>query len=285
MGCTRRGPGLATVVTGQMVTAVNCTPLQDRRFMRLVRLHLPALLGLLWLASAAAAPAPAPDWLTAQSSLCQAAIAAAETKYKLPPNLLGSIAKVESGRPIPSLGQVHPWPWTINADGQGLFLDSREAAVAWARQGLQRGVQLMDIGCMQVDWQFHPNAFRSLDQAFDPTANADYAARYLRSLHDEANGDWNVAVGWYHSHTTDLAADYRERVAAVGAGILTGIGGPEPLFARVMRQGSVRMALAKGGVLVVHVHRQPRARSGKTLSRCQVAMELAPLLSSRVIGC
>jgi hypothetical protein len=249
--------------------------------MRCLLLHCSALLALLGLTAAA----PPPDWQASQSAQCSSAIAAAESKYQLPPNLLGSIAKVESGRPIASIEKVQPWPWTIDADGQGLFLDSRAAAVAWAQQGLKRGVQFMDIGCLQVDWQLHPGAFKSLDQAFDPVANADYAARYLRSLYDEAHGDWNVAVGWYHSHTIDLAADYRYRVAAVGTGILTGIGGPEPLYQRVIRQGAIRMAMAGGGTLVINIHRQPRARPGKAMSRCRIAHELAPLLPSRVVGC
>jgi hypothetical protein len=246
-----------------------------------LRFYRSALFGLLWLAAAA----PAPDWLASQSALCVTAIAAAEAKYQLPPHLLGTIAKVESGRPIGSAGKIQSWPWTIDADGEALFLESRAAAVVWAGQGLKRGVQFMDIGCMQVDWQMHPDAFTSLDQAFDPAANADYAARYLRSLYAEANGDWNVAVGWYHSHTVDLAADYRNRVAAVGAGILTGIGGPEPLFATAVRQGTMRMPMVGGGVLRINVHRQPRARPGKPMSRCQIAHELAPLLRSRVTGC
>jgi Transglycosylase SLT domain len=252
--------------------------------MRRLRLHCFALLGLA-AAAPTASPTPAPDWLASQSAQCRTAIAAAEAKYQLPPALLGSIAKVESGRPIPPIGQVQPWPWTIDADGQALFLDSRAAAVAWAQQGLKRGVRFMDIGCMQVDWQLHPDAFKSLDQAFDPMTNADYAARYLRSLYEEAHGDWNLAVGWYHSHTLYLAADYRDRVAGVGAGILTGIGGPEPLFERAIRQGSLRMAMVGGGVLVLNIHRQPRARAGRTMSRCRIAQELAPLLRSRVQGC
>jgi hypothetical protein len=251
--------------------------------MRRCPLYPFALLGLLWLSTVDALAAPAPDWFATQSDQCRTAIATAEVKYKLPPALLGSIAKVESGRPI--AGSVQPWPWTIDADGQALFLDSEAAAVAWSRLGLRRGVKFMDIGCMQVDWQLHPDAFKSLDQAFDPTANVDYAARYLRSLYDEAHGNWNVAVGWYHSHTVDLAADYRDRVALVGAGILTGIDAPEPLFQRAIRQGNLHMAMVGGGTLVINVHRQPRSRPGKTMSRCRVARELAPLLSARVRGC
>ncbi|MDR3536037.1 MAG: transglycosylase SLT domain-containing protein [Acetobacteraceae bacterium] len=275
---TRSAP-LADERTDPTVSRV----IQRLRFMQWLRRS--ALFGLLWLAAAAPAPTPPADWTASQSALCQAAIAAAEKKYQLPPNILGSIAKVESGRPIGTLGHVEPWPWTIDADGLGLFLDSRAAAVTWARLGLQRGVHFMDLGCMQVDWQLHPDAFASLDQAFDPTANADYAARYLRSLYEEAHGDWNVAVGWYHSHTMDLAADYRDRVAAVGAGILSGIGGPEPLFQKAIRRGTLRLALAGGGTLVINIHRQPRGRAGQTMSRCRIARELAPLLASRPRGC
>ena len=83
----------------------------------------------------------------------------------------------------------------------------------------------------------------------------------------------------------DLAADYRNRVAAVGAGILTGIGGPEPLYARALRQGTLHLALAGGGMLMINIRRQPRLRPQKTLSRCQIASVLNPLLASRVRGC
>ncbi len=212
-------------------------------------------------------------------------MAAAEVKYGLPAGLLGTIAKVESGRPVSGMADVRAWPWTIDADGQGLFLDSKAAAVAWVQQAQAGGRRFIDVGCLQVDLPMHPAAFRSLDEAFDPAANADYAARYLRSLHEEAHGDWNVAVGLYHSHTPDLAADYRNRVAAVGSGILTGIGAPEPLYARAIRQGTLRLALAGGGMLMVNLNRQPRPRQHAPMSRCQVAAVLDPLLTTKVRGC
>lgn len=246
---------------------------------------LAACLGLLWLGAAAPVSAPTPDWLAEQTAQCTTAIAAAEAKYALPPGLLGSIAKVESGRPVAGLRDVRAWPWTIDADGTGLFLDSKAAAVAWARQGLTRGVRSMDLGCMQVNWQVHGPRLHSVEEAFDPAANADYAARYLRTLHEESGGDWNVAVGWYHSHTADLAADYRNRVAGVGAGILTGIGGPEPLYRRAIRQGTLRLALAGGGMLQINVRRQPTARPQRAPSRCRIAAVLQPLLSHPVRGC
>lgn len=246
----------------------------------------PAMLAIVMVPLAAAA-GPVPAWDVTQSALCAAAVQAAERQHHFPPGLLGTIAKVESGRPIATTRDIRAWPWTINADGTGLFFDSRAEAVAWARQGLASGVRLMDVGCMQVNLQFHPAAFRSLEDAFDPTANTAYAARFLEQLGTEANGDWNVATGLYHSHTPELAAGYRARVAEMGAGILTGIGGPEPLYQRALRQGTLHLALAGGGMLVVNTHRQPSGRQARRRSPCEVAHILAPLLHTppRVSGC
>jgi hypothetical protein len=237
--------------------------------------------------SGRAAQAPAPSWEERQSALCTDAVLAAERKYALPPGLLGTIARVESGRPIATMANIRAWPWTINADGAGLFFESRAAAVTWATEGVGRGVRLMDVGCLQVNLQAHPGAFRSVDEAFDPAANADYAARFLRDLATEANGDWNVATGMYHSRTPDLAADYRNRVAAMGAGIISGIGGPEPLYVRAIRQGTLRLTVAGGHVLLVNTHRQPVGRRPRSRSPCDVAAVLAPLLARppRVSGC
>jgi hypothetical protein len=234
----------------------------------------------------AAKPASPPSWVEQQSALCTAAVHDAEAKYSLPGGLLGTIAKVESGRPITAMRDVRAWPWTIDADGRGYFFESKAAAVAWAKQGLARGVAFMDIGCMQVDLQMHPGAFRSIEEAFDPAANVDYGARYLQRLHDaDAGGNWYVAVGLYHSHTPGLAAAYRGRVAAVGAGILTGFGGPEPLYMRAIRQGTLRLSLAGGGTLLIHINRQPSLRPHRRMSPCQLAAFLGPDLRSPPRGC
>lgn len=229
---------------------------------------------------AAASPPPdkaataAASWDVTQAKYCADAIAAAEHAHAIPPGILTAIAKVESGRPIATMTDIHPWPWTIDADGTGLFLESKAAAVAWVRQSLARGAHFVDVGCMQVDLEMHPTAFRSLEDAFDPVRNADYGARYLRSLYEEAGRNWYVAIGLYHSHTPALAADYRDRVAAVGAGIVHGTGGPEPLYRRALRQGTLHLALAGGGTLRLRMVRRSH------LSSCQIAALLDPILAA-----
>lgn len=169
---------------------------------------------------------------------------------------------------------LQPWPWAINADGAAFYFDSKAVAVAWTRAALARGVRQIDVGCMQVNLQAHPNAFPSLDAAFDPAANADYAARFLTTLQVDAGGNWFTATGYYHSRTPELAADYRERVAAIAAGRVPAIGASLPLYARAIRQGTLRIALAGGGVLRINVNRQPARLHRARLSPCQVAAVL-----------
>jgi hypothetical protein len=155
--------------------------------------------------------APDPD------AQCRAAILAAEAEHGLPAALLGAIAQVESGRPTTE-GGLSPWPWSINAAGQGRFFDSKAEAIS-AVQALQaRGVSVIDVGCLQVNLHHHPQAFASLEEAFDPWANARYAGLFLTRLH-AASQDWVKAAGHYHSQTPDRAEGYRLRVLAAWPGM------------------------------------------------------------------
>jgi hypothetical protein len=161
--------------------------------------------------------------------LCRQAIAAAERAYALPPHLLAAIGRVESGRRDPATGMVHPWPWTINAEGEGHFYDTKAQAIAAVRALLARGVRSIDVGCLQVNLMHHPTAFADLEQAFDPGINADYAARFLRQLYGQA-GTWAKATASYHSATPELGAPYERQVmAAWPAEIQGGAGAPSAL--------------------------------------------------------
>ncbi len=173
-----------------------------RRAAWLWRLVLP-LLALL------AEPALADD----TARLCRHAIAQAEREASIPAGLLHAIGRVESGRRDPATGETNPWPWVLNAEGQGRFFPDRAAAIAAVRELQGRGVRLIDVGCMQINLHHHPGAFTSLDQAFDPLTNARYAARFLTQLH-ETRRDWMLAAAHYHSQTPHLAEAYRARVAA-----------------------------------------------------------------------
>lgn len=206
-------------------------------------------------------------WAEAQGALCTAAALDAERRHGIPPGLLLAIAKVESGRPLPPAGALAPWPWTTDADGAGAFYDTKQRAVAGAAALLARGASL-DVGCFQVNLRHHPHAFATLEEAFDPGANADYAARFLLGLQQgPAGGNWMVAAGFYHSQNPVPAAAYRGRVGAVLAGLPLPRGGPPPLFRRAVQRGVLRLDLGGGAVRVSWIGGRGAVRAGRATGR------------------
>jgi len=144
---------------------------------------------------------------------CQRAGLEAERKADLPPGLLRAIGLVESGRLDPATGQMAAWPWTTNANGAGRLFESQPEALAETRALQRRGVTSIDVGCFQINLLQHPGAFSSLEEAFDPSANAAYAARFLLSLRART-GSWENAIAAYHSATPELGNAYRDSVLA-----------------------------------------------------------------------
>lgn len=170
------------------------------------RVAVLALVATLSLGIAPSASQPLED-----RQACEAAIAAQQAGSGLPPGLLLAIARVESGRWDPALQRSAPWPWAFNAEGAGQLAASREDAVARVRRLLARGVQSVDVGCMQINLRHHPQAFATLEEAFDPQRNVAHAIRFLRELH-QRHGDWTAAVMRYHSGTPQRGEAYARRV-------------------------------------------------------------------------
>jgi soluble lytic murein transglycosylase-like protein len=147
----------------------------------------------------------------AQMSPCEQAGSDAERQYALPSGLLLAIGRVESGRWDATYRRTVPWPWAIDADGAPLLAASKDEAVRQTRALQNGGLRSIDVGCFQINLQNHPAAFTDLDQAFDPVANAQYAARFLTSLYGRLGG-WEAAVAAYHSSTPARGIPYRQAV-------------------------------------------------------------------------
>ncbi len=143
------------------------------------------------------------------SQLCRAAIAATEHNTRIPDAFFSAIGRIESGRS--SGGALNPWPWTVNAAGVGHFYPTKAAAMEAVRQFRASGIRSVDVGCLQVNLFYHPDAFASLDQAFDPAANAAYAAKLLMDLF-AATGSWPRAAAAYHSMTPAVGLAYEKKV-------------------------------------------------------------------------
>ena len=131
---------------------------------------------------------------------------AGRTRLAPSAGLLAAIGIVESGRRAPAGMFPIIWPWTINAEGRGFYQPSKAAAVGMVRALQLRGVRVIDVGCFQVDLFYHPYAFASLEEAFDPDANARAAARIL-SLGRLGSTGWDGAIAAYHSA---VAAAWRD---------------------------------------------------------------------------
>jgi hypothetical protein len=146
---------------------------------------------------------------------CAPAITTAERANGiLPAHILRAIGVVESGRRDPVTGQLAAWPWSVNAAGDSRVFDTRDEAIAFVRDAQARGVRSIDVGCMQVNLMYHPNAFASLEEAFTPETNVRYATAFLMDLR-QRTGDWTTATGNYHSAAPGLSEDYARRVLAV----------------------------------------------------------------------
>jgi hypothetical protein len=147
------------------------------------------------------------------ATACVAASIAVQRASRLPPQLLHAIGIVETGRIDPVRHVLAPWPWSVDANGEGHMYDSKAQAIAAVIQLQAAGISSIDVGCMQINLYHHPDAFASLDEAFDPTANTAYAGRFLWRLFEQT-GSWPSAAAAYHSQTPSLAQPYAARVMA-----------------------------------------------------------------------
>jgi hypothetical protein len=146
-------------------------------------------------------------------SRCERAGIIAEQAGGLPAGLLLAIGRVESGKWDSTRARMTAWPWTINAAGKGQYFESKDAATQTVKSLLDGGTRSIDVGCFQISLLYHPTAFASLEQAFDPDANARYAAGFLLNLFGRT-GAWEAAVEAYHSADPALGFAYRKQVFA-----------------------------------------------------------------------
>ena len=155
-----------------------------------------------------ATPDAPPD---ATASLCAQAVAYVEDRLAIPSQLLSAIALAESGRWDSARGKSVSWPWTIYSEGHPHYPIDKKSAIAAVRSMKARGVRNIDVGCLQVNLFYHPNAFDDLDEAFDPAANTIYAGQLLLRLQN-THRSWSRAIAFYHSATRKYAMPYLRRV-------------------------------------------------------------------------
>ncbi len=150
------------------------------------------------------------------SNLCDRAAVSASRSKGVPIDVLRAVARTETGRP--GGNGLQPWPWTVNMEGTGRWFDTLDEARAYVFLNFKNGARSFDIGCFQINYKWHGDAFRSIDDMFDPKINAQYAATFLTELYQEF-GNWSDAVGAYHSRSPELAKNYTARFERIRAGL------------------------------------------------------------------
>ncbi len=131
----------------------------------------------------------------------------------LPKGMLRAIGMVETGHVDQATGTMTPWPYSVDVDGTGRWFNRASSAIAYVHDAIAGGAHYIDVGCFQIDLAAHPNAFASLEAAFNPADNARYAAHFLNLLHGEF-GTWSAAIAAYHAGTPALGVPYAQRVLA-----------------------------------------------------------------------
>ena len=146
--------------------------------------------------------------------VCTVAAQQYEKKYQIKKHLLTTITNVESGRWNQQKQRNTAWPWTVNAQGKGHFYATKQQAINAVKSLRARGVKSIDVGCMQINLAYHPDAFENLEEAFNPYKNVEYGARFLTKLYEQ-KGDWNKAATAYHSNTPLKAKKYAKKLSRV----------------------------------------------------------------------
>ena len=145
-------------------------------------------------------------------ALCDAAARKAAHDSGVPVDILLAITRAETGRKID--GQLGPWPWTINDNGQGHWFATEGEALQAVVARIAAGDDNFDIGCFQINTRWHGDGFGSINAMFDPLTNARYAADFLTRLMRQT-GSWDKAIAAYHSRIPTLGVPYRDRVNAL----------------------------------------------------------------------
>ena len=140
-----------------------------------------------------------------QSVVCDEAARQASRDTGVPFDILRAITRTETGRN--RQGSIVPWPWTVNFAGEGHWFDSRSEALDYLESHPNTDEKSFDVGCFQINFRWHGENFLSLEEMFDPSSNANYAAKFLIKLFSEF-GNWSAAISAYHSRTPKYGRRY-----------------------------------------------------------------------------
>lgn len=143
--------------------------------------------------------------------MCSIAISDVEKTHQIKENLMQTIASVESGRYVSSIKKRVAWPWSVHSQGKGYYYQTKEEAIQAVKEMQKQGITNIDVGCMQINLKYHGSAFSSLEEAFDPTKNVTYSAKFLKKLY-KRNQSWEKTAMQYHSKNISKGTIYKNKL-------------------------------------------------------------------------
>jgi len=177
--------------------------------------------------------------------VCMKATQKFEEKYQIKKHLLSTIANVETGKWNEKHQQKLAWPWTVNAQGKGTFFKTKAEAVREVKRLQAKGIKSIDVGCMQINLAYHPDAFKNVEEAFNPQKNVEYGARFLKSLYKRKGNNWIKAATSYHSSVPRKANIYKKKLADAYADIKQALSETNKLFGKSGQKAAKKLATKK----------------------------------------
>ena len=134
-------------------------------------------------------------------------ITSVEQRNRIPRGLLSAIAGVESDFN----------PYAVNIAGKTVIASNQEEAAKTIKNAVNQGVTNIDIGIAQINYRWHKDKFRNIEEMINPTANIEYAAKLLSSLFKQ-HGTWHKAIRHYHSANPNHHKQYSRKVVIAWLG-------------------------------------------------------------------
>ena len=134
-------------------------------------------------------------------------IGAVEQKNRIPKGLLSAIAGVESDFN----------PYAVNIAGKTVIASNQEEAAKTIRHAINSGITNIDVGIAQINYRWHKDNFKNIDEMINPATNIEYAAKLLTSLFKQYK-TWHKAIRHYHSANPDHHRRYSRKVVIAWLG-------------------------------------------------------------------
>ncbi len=120
--------------------------------------------------------------------------------YDIPADVFYALSIVESGKM--QNGQKYPWAWTLNIESNAFYYENREDAFNALVSAILHDKQV-DIGYMQVSWNYHRDIFRNAWDALDPALNLKAGALIFANELKKSGGNIDIAIGHYHTGSSN----------------------------------------------------------------------------------